>query len=122
MDQQRGVPPGVMVLFGFGLLLLAGLGLTLPLIINQAIDAPVSPLGLLWMLLIAYLVFTLTLLIQRKQAAWNLSLGMATLVVPLTLLLWQQVGAGALLAGVALGVLLVLALRGTRVRAWFSQP
>ena len=122
MDQQRGVPPGVLVLLGFGLLLLAGLGLTLPLIINQAIDAPVSPLGLLWMLLIAYLVFTLTLLIQRKQAAWNLSLGMATLVVPLTLLLWQMVGAGALLAGVALGLLLILALRGARVRAWFSQP
>ena len=122
MDQQRGVPLGVLVLFGFGLLLLAALGLTLPLIINQAIDAPVSPLGLLWMLLIAYLVFTLTLLIQHKQAAWNLTLGMATLVIPLTLLLWQLVGAAALLAGIALGILLVLALRGTRVRAWFSQP
>jgi hypothetical protein len=122
MQEQRSMPIGVIVLVGFGLLLLAGLGLTLPLVINQAIDAPVSPLGILWMLLIAYLIFTLTLVIQRKQAAWNLALGMATLVVPLTLLLWQEVGAAALLAGLLLGVMLVLALRGPRVRAWFSQP
>ena len=116
------MPPGVIVLIGFGLLLLAGLGLTLPMVINQAIDTPVSPLGLLWMLLIAYLVFTLTLLIQRKQAAWNLSLGMATLVVPLTLILWQYASAVGVLVGLVLGAALVLALRGARVRGWFSQP
>jgi hypothetical protein len=122
MEQQRNVPPGVIVLIGYGLLLLAGLGLTLPMVINQAIDAPVSPMGLLWMLLIAYLVFTLTLVFQRKQAAWNLSLGMATLVVPLTLILWQYASAIGVLIGVALGVALVFALRGPRVRNWFSQP
>ena len=116
------MPPGVIVLIGFGLLLLAGLGLTLPMVINQAIDTPVSPLGLLWMLLIAYLVVTLTLLIQRKQAAWNLSLGMATLVVPLTLILWQYASAVGVLVGLVLGAGLVLALRGARVRSWFSQP
>jgi hypothetical protein len=122
MEQQRGMPTGVLVLIGFGLLLLAGLGLTLPLVINQAIDAPVSPMGILWMLLIAYLVFTLTLVFQRKQAAWNLSLGMATLVVPLTLVLWQYASALGAVLGLVLGVLLVLALRGPRVRTWFSQP
>jgi hypothetical protein len=122
MEEQRGMPTGVLVLIAFGLLLLAGLGLTLPLVINQAIDAPVSPMGILWMLLIAYLVFTLTLVFQRKQAAWNLSLGMATLVVPLTLVLWQYASALGAVVGLVLGVLLVLALRGPRVRTWFSQP
>jgi hypothetical protein len=122
MEQQRSVPPGVIVLIGFGLLLLAGLGLTLPMVINQAIDTPVSPMGLLWMLLIAYLVFTLTLVLQRKQAAWNLSLGMATLVVPLTLILWQYASAVGVIVGLGLGLTLVLALRGARVRSWFSQP
>jgi hypothetical protein len=122
MEEQRGMPTGVLVLIAFGLLLLAGLGLTLPLVINQAIDAPVSPMGILWMLLIAYLVFTLTLVFQRKQAAWNLSLGMATLVVPLTLVLWQYASALGAVVGLALGVLLVLALRGPHVRTWFSQP
>ena len=122
MEKQRDMPTGVLVLIGFGLLLLAGLGLTLPLVINQAIDTPVSPMGLLWMLLIAYLVFTLTLVFQRKQAAWNLSLGMATLVVPLTLVLWQYASALGAVVGLVLGALLVLALRGPRVRTWFSQP
>ena len=73
-------------------------------------------------LLIAYLVFTLTLVIQRKQAAWNLSLGMASLVVPVTLILWQWASALGALAGIALGLLLFLSIRGARVRAWFSQP
>lgn len=116
------MPPGVVVLVGFGLLLLAALGLTLPIVINQAIEAPVSPTGLLWMLLIAYLVFTLTLVIQRKQAAWNLSLGMATLVVPLTLILWQWASLAGALVGLALGLLLFVSIRGVGVRAWFSQP
>ena len=119
---MRGMPPGIVVLLGFGLLLLAGLGLTLPTVIGQAIEAPVSPTGLLWMLLIAYLVFTLTLVIQRKQAAWNLSLGMATLVVPLTLILWQWASLAGALVGLALGLLLLWSLRGPRVKAWFSQP
>ena len=122
MEDLRGMPPGVIVLVGFGLLLLAALGLTLPIVINQAIDAPVSPTGILWMLLIAYLVFTLTLVIQRKQAAWNLSLGMASLVVPVTLILWQWASVAGALAGIALGLLLFLSIRGGRVRAWFSQP
>jgi hypothetical protein len=122
MDDLRGMPPGVIVLVGFGLLLLAALGLTLPIVINQAIDAPVSPTGILWMLLIAYLVFTLTLVIQRKQAAWNLSLGMASLVVPLTLILWQWAGLAGALAGLGIGLVLFLSMRGGHVRAWFSQP
>jgi hypothetical protein len=122
MEDLRGMPLGVIVLVGFGLLLLAALGLTLPIVINQAIDAPVSPAGILWMLLIAYLVFTLTLVIQRKQAAWNLSLGMASLVVPVTLILWQWASVAGALAGIALGLLLFLSIRGGRVRAWFSQP
>ncbi len=72
------MPAGVRIVLGFGFVLLAAVGLTLPLIINQAIESPVSPLGLLWMLLLAYLVFTLTLILQRKQAAWMLSLGLAS--------------------------------------------
>ena len=115
------MPAGVAVVVTFGLVLLGGLGLTLPLVISQAIDAPVSPIGILWMLLIAYLVFTLTLVLQRKQAAWMLTIGMASLVVPLTLILWQWASAIGALAGVALGLLLFLSLRNRRSRGWFSE-
>lgn len=118
----REMPVGVRFVLGFGFVLLAGVGLTLPLIIDQAIEAPVSPLGLLWMLLLAYLVFTLTLILQRKQAAWLLALGLASLSAPVALVLYSWAGTLGALAGVVLVLLLFLALRGPRARAWFSEP
>jgi hypothetical protein len=122
LDVLRQMPNGVRLVLAFGFVLLAMVGLTLPLVINQAVEAPVSPIGLLWMLLLAYLVFTLTLILQRKQAAWLLSLGLASLSLPLTLILYSWGGALAALAGVLLGAALFLALRGARSRAWYSEP
>ena len=115
------MPLGVGIVVVYGLALLAGLALSLPLVVEQAVEAPVSPLGLLWMLLIAYVIFTLTLVLQRKQAGWGLSLGLASLTLPLTLMLWQLLGLPGAGAGVALMVVLVFALRGSRVRTWFSE-
>jgi hypothetical protein len=122
IDVLRQMPAGVRVVLAFGFVLLSAIGLTLPLIINQAVEAPVSPVGLLWMLLLAYLVFTLTLILQRKQAGWLLSLGLATLSVPIALILFQWAGVVGALAGVLLIGVLFLALRGQRARAWFSEP
>lgn len=118
----REMPAGVRLVLAFGFVLLAVVGLTLPLVINEAVEAPVSPLGLLWMLLLAYLVFTLTLILQRKQAAWLLSLGLASLSVPLALILFSWAGAIGAIAGVVLAAVLFLALRGQQARAWFSEP
>ena len=118
----REMPVGVRLVLGFGFVLLAGVGLTLPLVIDQAVEAPVSPIGLLWMLLLAYLVFTLTLILQRKQAAWLLALGLASLSVPLALVLYSWAGTIGALGGVILVLVLFLALRGPRARAWFSEP
>jgi hypothetical protein len=117
----KSMPNGVRVVFAFGFVLLAGVGLTLPLVVQQAVEAPISAVGLLWMLLLAYLVFTLTLILQRKQAAWMLSLGLATLSIPLAVVLFFWGGAIGALIGLALAVVLFLALRGERVRAWFSE-
>lgn len=115
------MPNGVRIVFGFGFLLLAGVGLTMPLVVQQAIEAPISAVGLLWMLLLAYLVFTLTLILQRKQAAWMLSLGLASLSIPLAFVLFFWAGTLGAMAGVALCLVLFVALRGERVRAWFSE-
>lgn len=109
-------------MLAFGFVLLAGVGLTLPLVIGQAIESPVSPLGLLYMLLLAYLVFTLTLILQRKQAAWMLSLGLASLSVPLALVLYFWAALPGLLMGIALAVVLFWSLRGERARGWFNEP
>jgi hypothetical protein len=122
VDQLHAMPAGVRIVIAFGFVLLAGLGLTLPLVISQAIEAPVSPLGLLYMLLLAYLVFTLTLMLQRKQAAWMLSLGLVSLSVPLALVLYFWASLPGLLMGAALVVVLFWSLRGERVRGWFSEP
>jgi hypothetical protein len=122
IDVLKAMPNGVRLILGFGFVLLAGVGLTLPLVIDQAIEAPVSPLGLLWMLLLAYLIFTLTLILQRKQAAWLLSLGLASLSVPLIAVLYFWGGALAALAGIVLAIVLFMSLRGRRSREWYSEP
>lgn len=116
------MPGGVRVVLGWGFLLLAGVGLTLPLVINTAVEAPISALGLLWMLLLAYLVFSLTLILQRKQAARMLSFGLASLAVPLAVVLWFGAGLPGAIFGLALSGLLFSSLRGERVRGWFSEP
>ncbi len=110
------------MVLAFGFLLLSGLGLTLPLVISQAVEAPVSPVGLLYMLLLAYLVFTLTLILQRKQAAWMFSLGLVSLSVPMAVVLWAWGGLLPLVAGIVLAAILFWSLRGERVRGWFNEP
>jgi hypothetical protein len=121
LEVIRSMPGGVKLIMGFGFILLAGVGLTLPLIVNQAVEAPVSPIGLLWMLLLAYLVFTLTLILQRKQAGWMLSVGLASLGVPIALILFFWAGVPGAILGIGLVGMLFTSLRGERVRAWFSE-
>ena len=119
--QWRAMPVGVRVFLAYGLVLLALLGLLLPRIVEQAVTAPVTPIGLVWMLLLAYLVFTLTLVLQRKQAAYGLALGLATLTIPLVPLFAIGAGIPGGLAAVALCALVFASLRPSAVRRWFSE-
>lgn len=121
LAQLRAMPNGVRILLLYGFALLALVALTLPLVVEQAVEAPVSPLGLLWMLLLAYLIFTLTLILQRKQAGWGLSVGLATLSLPLVAVLFLWAGAIGGLIGLVVAAVLFLALRGRAVREWFSE-
>jgi len=119
----RSMPVGVRILLTYGLLLLAAVGVTLPLIVAQAVEAPISPIGVVWMLLLAYLVFTLTLVLQRKQAAYPLAVGLATLSLPLVPLLYLSPAGlpGAMAAGIVV-VLVFWALLRPSVRSWFDRP
>lgn len=121
-DSLRAMPWGVRVFLLYGLLLLAFLGLTLPAVVSLAVEAPVSGLGLLWMLLLAYLVFTLTLVLQRKRVAWWLALGLASLALPLIPLLGLLAG----LPGAALAAAMALAVAAGLLRepsrSWFVEP
>jgi hypothetical protein len=117
----RQMPAGVRVFMLYALLILAFLGLTLPLVVDQAVEAPVTLIGLVWMALLAYLIFTLTLVLQRKQAAYGLSIGLATLTLPLVPLLGLGAGVPGALFALALVVLVFGSLRRPAARAWFSE-
>jgi hypothetical protein len=118
----RQMPPGVLVFLGYAFLVLAALGLTLPIVIDEAVVAPISFIGIVWMLLLAYLIFTMTLVLQRKQAAFGLSMGLTSLLVPLALILAFAPGGWVVSIVVILVFVIVLwSLRRPRSRAWFSE-
>lgn len=118
----RQMPPGVLVFLGYAFLVLSVLGLAMPIVIDQAVATPVTFIGLVWMGLLAYLIFTMTLVLQRKQAAFGLSLGLTTLLVPLAgVVFFGPSGWLLSIALLVLFVVLVWALRRPRSRAWFSE-
>ena len=119
----REMPLGVRVFLAYAFLVLAFVGVTLPLVVAQAVSAPISPLGIVWMALLAYLIFTMTLVLQRKEAAYPLSLGLATLTLPLIPMLYlSPSGIPGALVAVVVAVLVFGSLRRPGVRSWFNEP
>ena len=92
------MPGGIRLFLVYALLILAGIGISLRFVIDMAIGAPVSGPGVVVMVLLAYTIFTTTLVIQRKQAGRGLALGLASLTLPLAvyLLLAGSAAAGDL--------------------------
>ncbi len=118
----REMPAGVRLFLVYAFIILALIGITLPAVVNLATgDAPVSGVGLLSALLLAYTIFTITLVLQRKQAAWAFSQGLATLTIPLVPFLGLATGLAGALFAAALALLLFRGLRGSRARAWFNE-
>ena len=119
----RAMPPGVLIFLGYAFLVLSIIGLSMPVVIDQAVQAPITFIGLVWMLLLAYLIFTMTLVLQRKQAAYMLSLGLTSLLLPLAaILLFAPAGWILSIVAVLLFVVVVWSLRRPRSREWFSEP
>ncbi len=123
LELWQGMPRGVRVFLVYGFSVLAIVGLTTPLIISQAVDLPVSPIGIVWMFLLAYLIFTLTLVLQRKQAAYPLAFGLATLSVPLILVMLVS-GLGGLPGAIivaSVSLIVFWSLRRPGVHDWFNE-
>jgi hypothetical protein len=119
----RAMPPGVLVFLGYAFLVLSILGLSMPIVIDQAVQAPITFIGLVWMLLLAYLIFTMTLVLQRKQAAFMLALGLTSLLLPLAaVLLFAPAGLIMSIVALLLFIGVVWSLRRPRSREWFSEP
>lgn len=122
LSTLRAMPAGIRLFLGYAFLILGIVGLSLRWVVDQAISAPVSQLGIIVMILLAYTIFTTTLVLQRKQAAHGLAMGLASLVVPGVPLLLLS---GMLIPAIVLalfGLLLLHGLRRPETRAWLSEP
>ncbi len=82
LSQFRAMPGGVRIFLGYALLVLGLIGLSLRWVVDQAISAPISLPGVVVMVLLAYTIFTTTLVLQRKEASRTLALGLSTLTLP----------------------------------------
>jgi hypothetical protein len=122
LDQLRAMPGGVRIFLGYAFLVLGLIGLSLRWVVDQAISAPVSLPGVVVMILLAYTIFTTTLVLQRKEVSRGLALGLSTLTlpaIPLLLLAGQPVAA---LVIVLLAGLLFFGLTRPEVSTWLDQP
>lgn len=121
LERVRSMPGPIRLFLGYALLILVGIGLSLRFVVDLAIAAPVSPLGVIVMVLLAYTIFTVTLVLQRKQAGRGLAIGLASLTVPLVpLLVLSQLVIEAIFIA-ALGLLLLRGLFRPDVRAYLSE-
>jgi hypothetical protein len=121
LARVRAMPGGIRLFLVYALLILAGIGVSLRYVVDLAISSPVSFEGLVVMILLAYTIFTTTLVLQRKQAARGLALGLASLLVPLVpLLLLGGLPVQALFVA-ALGLLLFRGLLRPEVRTYLNE-
>lgn len=116
------MPGGVRIFLGYAFLILGLIGLSLRWVIDQAISAPISLPGIVVMILLAYTIFTTTLVLQRKEASRNLALGLSSLTLPTIVL--GIVAAQPVLALIAavLAFLLFFGLTRPEVRDWLNEP
>jgi hypothetical protein len=129
------MPWGVRLWFAWAFALLAGTGILLPQII-EFVDfsqkAPFSLLGIFMMFVLAALLFGITVAMQRKRIGHRFALGIAILAAPMLAGLppvlldfparatagWQAL---FIPVGLAITVLLVVALLRPASRAYFSE-
>jgi len=121
VDRIREMPGGIRLFLVYALGLLVLIGLSMRYVIDLAIGAPVSGPGIVVMVLLAYTIFTTTLVLQRKQASRGLALGLASLTLPLLVYLAL---AGLVPQTIFIGALAALLFRGllrSEVRAYLSE-
>ena len=117
----RSMPGGVRLFLLYALLILGGIGIALPYVVALAVGAPLSFPGLIAMVLLAYTIFTTTLVLQRKQAGRGLALGLVSLTVPTALLLLASRLPVPALFVATLAVLLFRGLLRPEVRGWLRE-
>ena len=121
-ESIRAMPAGIRLFLVYALLILAGIGVSLRFVVDQAVEAAVTFQGVVVMALLAYTIFTTTLVLQRKEAARGLALGLASLALPLVpLLALSHLPIEAIFAA-ALGLLLFRGLLRPEIRTYLNEP
>lgn len=122
LRQFLAMPPGIRLFLGYAFLILVLIGLSMRTVVDLAISAPLSFEGLVVMSLLAYTIFTVTLVLQRKEAARGLAIGLSSLTIPAVPIL--ALG-GFILPAVAVGLLggaLFYGLTRPAVRSYLNEP
>ncbi len=129
LQSVRTMPAGIRLFLVYALLILAAIGIVMPRVIDQMGDsaAPISIPGLVAMALLAFTIFTVTLVLQRKEAGYNLALVLSSLTVPAIPLAWLSLAGLAsrlpiTLIVVAMAVFLFTGLTRPSVRTYLSEP
>jgi len=121
IQQIRAMPGAIRLFLVYALVILAGIGISLRSVIDLAIGAPVSGPGVVVMVLLAYTIFTTTLVLQRKQASRGLALGLASLTVPLLLYVLALGLVPQTIFLAALAIVLFRGLLSAETRAYLSE-
>ena len=118
----RAMPLGIRLFLVYGFLILAAIGVALPAVVELAVGMSITFTGVVVMTLLAYTIFTLTLVLQRKQAGRGFAIGLVSLAVPIVpvLLAGGLVAQAAVVAGVA--ALLLYGLLRPDVRGYLTEP
>jgi hypothetical protein len=122
LETVRRMPAGIRLFLVYAFAILGGVGISLRYVVDQAIGAPISGTGVVVMVLLAYTIFTTTLVLQRKEASRSLAIGLASLTVPLIPYLLLT---GLVVQGLVMVVVAAALLRGLvrpSVRLWLSEP
>ncbi len=122
LETVRRMPAGIRLFLFYAFAILAGIGLSLRFVVDQAIGAPISGTGVVVMVLLAYTIFTTTLVLQRKEASRSLAIGLASLTLPLIPFLLVNGLLPQVIVVTLFAVALFHGLLQPSVRAWLSEP
>lgn len=122
IETLRQMPGGLRLFLIYALLILAGVGLSLRFVVDQAVEASVTFQGVVVMALLAYTIFTTTLVLQRKEAARGLAIGLSSLTVPLVPILFLSRLPIEAVFVAAFGLLLFRGLLRPEVRTFLNEP
>jgi hypothetical protein len=121
LETLRRMPAAIRLFLVYAFAILAGVGISLRYVVDQAIGAPISGTGVVVMVLLAYTIFTTTLVLQRKEASRTLAIGLASLTVPVIPFLLVNGLLPQGLVATILAVALLYGLQRPSVREWLNE-